>query len=227
MTKGPAHAGPCVASLVTPTSSAWLVRRRSLTSVRDNARETVPVIARACDRRKLRSDARRVGGALTLAVAFLTIAMADAAYGLALSPTTVTVSDFAAVVLSGGPATTTATMSNFSVTDSDALGWHVTVQATRFAEVDGGGAYVTGGRTLPVGSLAMPAPTVSPANSSVSVAPGPYLIDGATVQIATAATGISGTFDFTHSGPLSLSIPSNAYARSYRSEITVSLQSGP
>lgn len=177
--------------------------------------------------RTLCSDALRIGGALTLALAFATVAMVDAASGQSLSPATVTVSDFPSVVLSGDPATTTATMGDYSVTDSDGLGWHVTVQASQFAEVDGAGGYVTGGKTLPVGSLAMPAPTVTPTDASVSIAPGPYLIDGATVQIVTAAVGTTGTFDFTQGGPLSLSIPSNAYARSYRSEITVSVQAGP
>lgn len=185
------------------------------------------MIVRACARRTLCSRAQRVGVALTLALAVAALAMVHPASGQSLSPVTVSVSDFPSVTLSGDPATTTATMSDFTVTDSDGLGWHVTVQASQFAEINGTGGYVAGGKTLPVGSLAMPAPTVTPANASVSIAPGPYLIDGATVQIVTAAAGTTGTFDFTQGGPLTLSVPSSAYARSYRSEVTLSVQSGP
>lgn len=178
-------------------------------------------------RRAPRRSVLRPAAALLVAVAFGSVAMVDVTSGQSLSPATVTVSDFTPVVLSGNPATTTATMGDYSVTDTAGLGWHLTVQATAFAEVDGAGAYVPGGKTLPVGSLAMPAPTVTPTNALISVAVGPHLIDGATVKIVTATAGTSGTFDFAQSGPLSLSIPSSAYARSYRSDLTVSVHAGP
>lgn len=152
--------------------------------------------------------------------------LTDAATAQTLDPATVTVSDFAPVVLDGSPASTTATMSDFTVTESAGDGWHLVVQATQFAEVDGTGQYVTGGKTLPTGSLAMPAPGISP-TGGVTVAPGPYLIDGANVQIVSVAAGNPGTFTLTQSGPLTLSIPTSAYARSYRSEVTVALHSGP
>lgn len=152
--------------------------------------------------------------------------LTDAATAQTLDPATVTVSDFGPVVLDGTPTSTTATMSDFTVTESAGDGWHVTVQATQFAEVDSTGAYVAGGKTLPTGSLAMPAPAISP-GAGATVAPGPYLIDGANVKIVTVAAGNPGTFQLTQSGPLTLSIPSSAYARSYRSEVTVALYSGP
>lgn len=167
---------------------------------------------------------RRVGAALLLTLALLTTGQA---FAQTLSPTTVTVSDFPTVVLNGAPATTTASVADFSVTDSTGLGWHVNVQATQFAEVNAAGEFVAGGKTLPLGSLAMPAPTVAPADLAVSVTAGPYLIDGAAVKIITADAGATGTFQVTQAGPLTLSIPSSAYARSYRSEITVSVHSGP
>lgn len=184
------------------------------------------MIARDVAPPAVRSRARRVGASLAL-VTLAAVALGDAAGAQSLSPATVTVSDFPAVVLNGEAATTTASMADFSVTDSTGVGWHVSVSATQFAEVDGGGQYVTGGKTLPAGSLSMPAPTLSPSDPNVSVAPGPYVIDGAAVQIVTANAGVTGTFQITQSGSLTLSIPSSAYAGSYRSDITVSVQSGP
>lgn len=129
----------------------------------------------------------------------------------------VTVSDFAAVSLDGGNLSTTADMSTFSVTDSAGAGWNITVSASPFAELDGAGQYVSGGRTLPAGSLLMPAPTVSPASLLVTVTDGPYAVDGATVKIISSAVGTTGTFDILQSGPLTLSIPASAHAGSYRS----------
>lgn len=149
-----------------------------------------------------------------------------------LSITAITVSDFSAVSLSGTVTTTTATMSNFSVTDSRATGegWNVVVQGSAFAEWNGTG-YVAGGRTLPVGSLSMPAPSVSSTEATPSppaMTAGPYAIDGYAVKIASAAAGTGeGTYTFTQTGPLTLTVVAAAYARTYRSEITVSVASGP
>lgn len=176
----------------------------------------------------LRTPRRRATrAAVAVALTVGAGAAGDAASAQSLDPATVTVSDFASVALGGNATTTTATMSNFTVTDSAGVGWHVTVQATLFAEVDGAGAYVAGGKTLPAGSLAMPAPTVTPAGGSVTVAAGPYLLDGATVQIVTAGSGTTGTFTVTQGGPLTLSLPASVFARTYRSDVTVAVQSGP
>lgn len=149
------------------------------------------------------------------------------AMGQTLTPATVTVEDFPAVTLDGTAKTTSAAMSNFSVTDSAGAGWNVTVRATRFAEVDGAGQYVSGGKTLPTGSLTMPAPTFTPSSALVAVTAGPYAIDGATVKIVSAAPASTGTFDFTQGGPLTLSLPASTYARAYRSDVTVAVASGP
>jgi len=154
--------------------------------------------------------------------------------GGSLSMTAMTVGDFAGTTLSGAATTNTATPSNFSVTDArgTGAGWNITVQATQFKEWDGT-AYVTGGKTLAVSSLSMPAPTVA-ANGTTSPVPsilaGPYTIDtGAAVKISSAVlnTGM-GRYDYTQDpAGLTLSIPANTYATLYRSEVTVSAVSGP
>lgn len=171
---------------------------------------------------------RRHGGRiLAAALAATAPASASVAVAQSLTPDPVTVSDFAPVTLDGTAKTTTATMSDFSVTDTAGAGWHVTVGAAQFREFDAGaGQYVTGGKTLPAGSLTMPAPTVSPV-TAITIPPGPYAIDGATVQLASAATGTTGIYDFTQGGPLTLTLPSSAYARTYRSDVTITVASGP
>lgn len=119
-------------------------------------------------------------------------------------------------------------MSDFSVSDTDGAGWNVTVTATRFRQFDSGtGQYVSGGRTLPIGSLSMVAPSVDPTSPSVAVATGPHAIDGATVKIVSAGSGTAGTWQISHRGPLTLTVPASAYAVGYRSEITVAVASGP
>lgn len=157
--------------------------------------------------------------------------------GITVAPT---VGDFAGVTLDGTAKTTTASFDNFEVNDArgTGAGWNVTVQATQFAEWDstlnaGAGGYVPGGKTLAQNSLSMAAPTVA-ADSTTSAVPsitvGPYNVDAASaVKIASAAadTGM-GKYDFTQAGtPLTLSIPTSAYAKTYRSTLTVSTVTGP
>ena len=150
-----------------------------------------------------------------------------------LSITSPTVANFTAVTLDGTAETTTAAMDAFSVTDArgTGAGWNTTVQATQFAEHNGT-IYVASGKTLAQNSLSMPAPTVA-ANGTDSANPtitaGPYSIDDtAAVKVASAATNDGmGTYNFTQSGPLTLSIPSTAYATTYRSDVTVSVVTGP
>lgn len=156
-----------------------------------------------------------------------------------ISVSGMSVPNFAGVTLDGTAKSVTATMSAFTVNDArgQGFGWNVTVQATQFAEWDptangGTGAYVTGGKTMPLSSLTMPTPSVS-ANGTDSpppaVTPGPYKIDASgAIKVASAAadTGM-GAYDFAQGGPLTLSVPSNAYAKTYRSTVTVSAVSGP
>lgn len=142
------------------------------------------------------------------------------------------VSDVAPVSLDGFQKVTTAVMDNFTVTDSrdTGEGWSVSVQGTQFAQWNGT-AYVPGGATLPAGSLSMPAPGVAAVGTESpppTITPGPYLIDGASVKIASAAPGEGmGRYDFNQGGSLVLTVPSRAFAVTYRSEVTVSVSSGP
>jgi hypothetical protein len=141
--------------------------------------------------------------------------------------------DFPGVTLNGADQTKTASLATFAVEDArgSGAGWNVTAQATRFSEVDGTGALVTGGKQLPVSSLAMSQPTVA-ADGTTSAAPsitaGPYTIDGGSaVKVASAAidTGM-GRYDF-GATTLSLTVPANAYAKSYKSEVTITAASAP
>jgi len=154
--------------------------------------------------------------------------------GGSVSVPSVTVGDLSGITLSGTTQNTNATVSAFSVTDSrgSGAGWHVTAEATQFAEWDGT-AYVASGKTLPASSLSMTAPTVA-ANGTTSPDPsitsGPYAPDGGgAVTIASAALDEGmGQYDFTPgASSLTLSVPASAYAKTYRSDVTVSVVTGP
>jgi hypothetical protein len=142
--------------------------------------------------------------------------------------------DFAAVTLDGTAKQTTGSLSAYEVSDGrgTGAGWNVTVGATQLKEWDSvNGAYVVGGKSLPTGSLALAQPTVT-ADGTTSTAPsvttGPYTIDsGSASKIASAAvdTGM-GRYDFSAS-TLTLSVPASAYAKTYRSTVTVTLATGP
>lgn len=148
--------------------------------------------------------------------------------GLTAHPTA---PDFGGVTLDGTAKTDTSTLSVFEANDSRGTGegWNVTIAGSQFAEHDGAN-YVTGGTTLATNSLSMAAPTVT-ADGTDSPVPtmtaGPYTIDGVSVKIASAAadTGM-GTYDFSTAG-LTLAIPADTYANAYRSDLTVTLATGP
>ncbi len=192
---------------------------------------------------------RRFATSLVAAVVVSTAAMPAAFAGTdptnisitggELTATTPTVADFAAVTLDGTAKPTTAAVGAWDVTDArgTGLGWNLTFQATQFAEWDstlnaGAGGYVTGGKKLVTNSLKMPAPSVV-ADGTLSALPtiltGPYTLDsGSAVKVASAALDAGmGNYDFTSGGGLTLTVPSSAYAKTYRSEITVSVVSGP
>ena len=189
----------------------------------------------------------RLAATSIAATAVCTAAFAPSAFAADTSDVTVTggslgitadptVGNFGAVTLDGTAKTTTAAFDGFEVNDArgSGAGWNVTVQATQFAEWDSDtSTYVVDGKTLAQNSLSMAAPTVA-ADGTSSAAPaiigGPYSVDaGSAVKIASAAadTGM-GKYDFTQAGtPLTLSIPASAYAKTYRSTVTVSTVTGP
>ncbi|HYP21261.1 MAG TPA: WxL domain-containing protein, partial [Chloroflexia bacterium] len=108
--------------------------------------------------------------------------------------------------------------------------WHVTASASQFAEWSGS-AYVTNGKTLAAGSLELSEPSAT-ANGTDSPAPtvssGPYTIDsGSGVSVASAAVDEGmGKYDFGATS-LTLSIPADAYARTYKSTVTISVTTAP
>lgn len=185
----------------------------------------------------------RIAAAIAV-VALIGAAVAPAAHAADATDVTVTgaanvvitadptVPNFGGVTLDGVAKSTTATMTAFEVNDSrgTGAGWNVTVQATRFAEHNGT-IYAVGGKQLALNSLSMAAPTVAQdgtTSASPTLTSGPYTVDtGSAVKIASAAadTGM-GKYDFS-SSLLTLSIPSSAYAKTYRSDVTVSVVSGP
>ncbi len=151
-----------------------------------------------------------------------------------------TVANFTAVTLSGVDQTTTAILDDFEVNDSrgTGAGWNVTTQATQFKEVDALGAYVTGGKTLPTGSLKLAQPAVAQdgtTSTSPTITAGPYTIDASSaVKFASSAvdTGM-GKYDFSDGTaaagiPLTLTLkPATTYAKTYKSEVTITLASAP
>ena len=145
----------------------------------------------------------------------------------------ISVSDFGAVTLDGTANTTSATMAAFSVNDArgSGAGWNVTIAATEFAEWDGS-AYVDGGKTLGTSRTSLGNATVAKIDETSSNVPtmtaGVYTLDaGAAVEIASAGEGEGmGTYTITP-GAVSLTVDADAYARNYRSDVTVSLTSGP
>lgn len=153
--------------------------------------------------------------------------------GGALSVDKPNVRDFAPVTLNGSPKTTTASMRPFSVADATGTGagWKLAAQASQFAEADPTGAYVPGGKTLPTESLSLDGLTVAPDGTTSPppmVQAGPHILDGpGAVTLLTASAGAGmGRFVVTPS-PLTLAVPSDAFARTYRSDVTLSLVSGP
>jgi len=143
------------------------------------------------------------------------------------------VGDFAPVTMDGTPKTTAAVMAPFAVVDATGTGtgYKVTIQASQFAEVDGNGSYVPSGKVLPHDSLSMAQATVTP-NGTTSpppvVAAGPYVIDGAgAVTLLAATSGAGMGRSVVTPGGLTLSVPGDAFARTFRSDVTLSLVSGP
>lgn len=149
-----------------------------------------------------------------------------------LGVTAPTVNDFAVVTLDGTVQVVHAPLEPFSVTDArgSGRGWTLSLQATPFREWDGS-AYVADGKALPAGSLALDGLAVT-AEGTDSEPPiihaGPYVVDGPAVTVASASadTGM-GSFIFGPTSDLTVAVPAHAYARTYRSELAISVTSGP
>jgi hypothetical protein len=143
-------------------------------------------------------------------------------------------SDFVEVTLDGAAQETAAALDPFSLVDARGAGagWTLTVGATQFREWDGAG-YVDGGETLPLGSLLLPPLAIDPAEpdpntASPATAPSAYRIDGASVVVGRAEEGAGmGTYLVTPSDQLVLALPASAYAGTYRSELSITVSSGP
>jgi hypothetical protein len=186
---------------------------------------------------KLRLIAATVAATAVVGIGAIPAYAADATdvtvTGGSLSITGVTAGDFAGVTLDGTAKTSTATVDPFSATDArgTGAGWNVTMQGTQFAEWDGAD-YVAGGKTLPLNSLSLSALAVA-ANGTTSPAPTTSSVSGidnatGAIKIASAALDSGmGQYDFTGANKLSLGIPASAYAKTYRSEVTVSVVTGP
>jgi WxL domain surface cell wall-binding len=140
--------------------------------------------------------------------------------------------DFPATALTGAPQVVTTNMNDWKVNDArgTGAGWNVTFQASQFS--DGGT------NTLPAGSLKVLAPVITPVNPlNLSVPPLPagatFTLDsGSAVPVvsAAAATGL-GEWNFDHLNAvlkdLQLTIPANAIAGTYTSNLTFTLGATP
>lgn len=156
--------------------------------------------------------------------------------GGSLSSTDLTVANFSSVTLDGTAKNTTGAASDFTVTDArgNGNGWNVTVAATQFCKMDALNLACDAltPRSLPTSSLSVPQFAVSKADSTSSAVPGvtagPYLVDGASIKVASAAADGSGMGSYTFAGSnWNLTVPASAYAETYRSTVTMTVASGP
>jgi hypothetical protein len=151
-----------------------------------------------------------------------------------------------AATLAGADQSAGSTLTSYAGTDTtgSASGWNVTFQATPFSCTSGIGQCPSGGDTLPAGSVLMAPPTVAcnegtscsgrASAPSISISANAPLDSGSAVMVASAAplSGM-GSYTFTPvniagtTKPLSLAVPSYAYASTYNSTLTVSVVSGP
>lgn len=160
-----------------------------------------------------------------------------------LSVTTPAVANFA-VTLDGTAKAAGSTMGTFDAVDArgTGVGWNTTVKATDFCEWDTTlGACAVSGKTLASNSLTMGIPTVAKKDSTSSAPPAitksaEFSIDTGTLGSAVefAKTSLAGdgmgSYTFT-TGDISgmagsqvkVSIPASAYAKTYRSNVTVTI----
>ena len=170
---------------------------------------------------------------------------ADGDIGVAgsdMSMTTPTVSAFGGITLSGEKISTTATLSAFEVVDprGTGAGWSVTVQATQFKEHTGTGYVTTNAKVLPAGSLTIATGAASArAGTDSGTAPTSYngTVDGGSafkvLSIAACDAAVvacdngMGTFDIAQSTMTLNNIPAKSFAKTYKSDVTVTLVQSP
>lgn len=139
--------------------------------------------------------------------------------------------------LNGSKVTASANWTIGDVSDArgTGAGWNVSMSLTQFKEVDGAGAYVTGGKSLATSSLkVLTVPTIAKKDSTSSetttitpVALNTPLDTGSVVKLLSAdADGGMGSYEFGNLG-VTLTIPANAYAKTYKTEATVTLNEAP
>jgi hypothetical protein len=149
-----------------------------------------------------------------------------------------------AITFSGLPAKLNGALvtssANWAIGDiSDArgtgAGWNLTLTLTQFKEVDGTGAYVLGGKALATNSLKVTTvPTIAKKDTTSSetttitpVALDTALDTGSSVKLLSAALdGGMGSYTLGNLG-VTLSIPANSYAKSYKTDSTVTLNTAP
>ncbi|MDI7742980.1 WxL domain-containing protein [Lysinibacillus fusiformis] len=139
--------------------------------------------------------------------------------------------------LDGTQKTTSADWSISNIVDArgTGAGWNLKLKLTPFKEVDGAGVYVDGGQALASGSLFVStAPTVELADLTSSeldtistVTTGVDLDTNSEISIVKASVeGGMGSYAITDLG-VTLTIPANTYAKTYKADATVSLNTAP
>jgi hypothetical protein len=145
--------------------------------------------------------------------------------------TTPSASNFASTSLTGAQQTIHTNLASWGVTDAtgSGAGWHVTFQASQFTG--------TGPITLPTSSLVLTAPVITPNGINLAVPPvnqgTTFTLDsGSAVPILHALAGTGqGAWTMTQAntggGDLALTIPADASAGTYTSNLTFTLATGP
>ena len=153
-----------------------------------------------------------------------------------LSGGSIQFSDFATVVLNGETQITTATWAIDTITDTreTASGWNVSITLTQLREWSGD-AYVANGDTLNTASMQVvdspvvnPADAFSPSAEQITTVGAATALDtGTPVKLVSSGDG-QGLGSYTVSDmAVTLVIPANAYAHTYKTNATVALVSGP
>ncbi len=178
---------------------------------------------------------------LTLGTSLSAFAAADTGAtisGGTLSGGGLTFATFGAITLNGAKQTSTAAFSLANVSDArgTGAGWNVSLTLTPLAEYNTTTlAYVASGKTLAASSIMVTtAPIVSlvdstssPANTITPVATTTALDTGSAVKLLDAAlNGGMGSYSFSNMTS-TLTVPANAYAKTYKSDATVSLNATP